>query len=70
MAIHWKVPFVDLNGNVYSINIYDSSWPASSSAVILTGATTPFATDEGSETDLLKPSRVSSGSFTVIDEGN
>ena len=70
MAIHWKVPFVDLNGNVYSINIYDSSWSASASAVILTGATTPFATDEGNDSDLLKPSRVSSGSFTVIDEGN
>lgn len=68
MAIRWKVPFMSLKGDELTINIYDKAF--NGTAQVLKGAASPFETSEDSDTDILAPSRVSTGYIRVIDEDN
>ena len=68
LAIHWKVPFKSISGTSYTLNIYEEGYTGS--AVNLTAAAAPFVTSENNSTDILEPVRISTGTISIINEGN
>ena len=64
-AIRWKVPFQSINKVDYEVWIYDEGY--SGTPDIVSAASTPFVTDEETDTDFFAPVRGSSGSLNIID---
>lgn len=65
-AVHWRIPFMALDGTPYQINIYEPNY--SGSVVVLKGGAQPFVTQETDDEDAFLPIRSSSGYITVICE--
>lgn len=69
MAIHWQVKFKSLHaGEQYTVSIYDDDY-SGSTPVQLTGADSPFVTDEDDGSDWFMPVRTSSGYLNIFDDG-
>lgn len=69
MAIHWQVKFKSLRADtLYTVNIYDSNY--SGSPVQLTGAASPFVTQEDNNEDWFLPVRTQSGYVRIVDTGS
>lgn len=64
-AIRWKVPFQSINKVDYEVWIYDEGY--SGIPDVVNAASTPFVTDEETDTDFFAPVRGSSGSLNIID---
>lgn len=64
--IHWQIPFASLNGDNFTINIYEEDYTGS--IVTLKGGTEPFITDEENDNDIMLPMRTSTGNITIIAE--
>ena len=68
MAIHWQVKFKSLRqGEVYTVNIYDSSYYGT--PVQLKGAEEPLVTQEDEDDDWFLPVRTQSGYIRIVDDG-
>ena len=65
-SVHWRVPFMALDGTPYQIDIYEPNY--SGSVVVLKGGAQPFVTQETDDEDAFLPIRSSSGYITVICE--
>ena len=64
MAIHWRCRFKSLSDTQYSINIYDATY--SGTPVEMTGAASPFETQEPTGDDVLEPVRLSTGCIRLV----
>ena len=64
-AIRWKVPFQSINKVDYEVWIYDEGY--SGTPDLVNAASTPFVTDEETDTNFFAPVRGSSGSLNIID---
>lgn len=65
-GVHWRIPFMALDGTPYQINIYEPNY--SGSVVTLKGGAQPFVTQETDDEDAFLPIRSSSGYISVICE--
>lgn len=61
--IHWQIPFASINGNQYTVNIYDEY---DGEPVQLTGSAQPFMTEEDDNEDAFLPIRTSTGYMSFI----
>lgn len=69
MAIHWQIPFKsERAGNVYTVNIYDSSYTGN--PITLRGGAQPFETQEDDDEDEFTPIRTQTGYIRVVDDGS
>jgi len=62
--VHWQLPFASLNGTQYRIDIYAEGECAT--PVQLTGAATPFTTDEDNSDDFFEPVRSQTGVISIV----
>lgn len=68
MAIRWKIPFKTLRSNVLlTVNVYDDTF--SGTAMVLTGASQPFETQEDGSDNIFTPIRLQSGYLRIVDNG-
>lgn len=63
-GIHWTLPFEALDGTRYRIDIYSDNAPAV--PVVLSGASSPFTTDEDSSDDYFSPVRGQTGAIHIL----
>ena len=68
LAVHWKIPFKSISGTSYTLNVYENGYTGS--AVVLTAAARPFVTAEDNSTDILEPVRISTGTISIINQGD
>lgn len=62
-SIHWQIPFADLSGTKYCIDIYDEYY--SGDPIQLIAGDTPFTTEEDDSDDFFSPIRSQTGVISV-----
>ena len=66
----WRINFKDIQGRNIRIDISKAGESASNVPTVLTASSEPLVTEIDRDEDMLKPSRLSSGYISVINEGN
>ena len=66
----WRINFIDIQGRSIRIDISKADESASNVPTVLTASSEPLVTEIDRDEDILKPSRLSSGYISVINEGN
>lgn len=61
--IHWQIPFKSLNGDEYTIKIYDEGWTGN--ITTFEGGARPFEVQEDDNEDFFTPVRYQSGYFRI-----
>ncbi len=61
--VRWQVPFADINGNRYRVDIYDEGY--SGNPVVLKAGDTPFTTKEDDSDDFFAPIRTQTGTLQI-----
>ena len=65
-SVHWRVPFMSLDGTPYQVDIYEEGYQGS--VVAIKGGAQPFVTEEIEDEDAFLPLRTSSGYITIVCE--
>lgn len=65
MVIRWKVPFTNIHGVQYVVEIYDAA-ATIATPITLTGAAEPFTTTESEDDDLYAPIHNQSGYIRIV----
>ena len=65
-SVHWRVPFMALDGTPYQVDIYEEGYQGS--VIVLKGGAQPFITQETEDEDAFLPLRTSSGYITIVCE--
>ena len=66
----WRINFTDIQGRNIRIDISGAGESASNVPTVLTASSEPLVTEIDRDEDMMKPSRLSSGYISVINEGN
>lgn len=65
--VHWRVPFVALNGDRYRVDVLDEDW--GDEIITLIGSDNPFETTESTSDNIFTPIRSCTGALRIADNG-